>query len=66
MDLKMVPTSPIGVAFSDDQPPISLILDDFSLVGYGPVEHRTARLLRVDISSNWMLIFSTRKEFSVS
>ena len=51
VDLQLMPQAPFTVAFSDDQPPLSLVIDDLSLEGYGDVLHRRTRLLQVNIDS---------------
>lgn len=50
VDLFLEPRVPLFVEFSDDQPPISIIVDDLALNTYGPVDDRTARLLSVGIN----------------
>jgi hypothetical protein len=57
VELTLRPLSPFTVLFSDDQPPFSLIMDDFALEGFGPVLHRRSRLLQVNLDSEigiWM------------
>lgn len=51
VELKMVPSAPLTVLFSDDQPPISIVIDDFAMIGYGAVEQRRTRLFQVDTNS---------------
>ena len=51
MDLQIVPAAPLSALFSDDQPPLSIVLDELALVGSGVVEQRQVRLLQVDTSA---------------
>lgn len=51
IEMKIIPSAPLSVMFSDDQPPISVVVDKLALVGFGAVEGRRTRLLQVDTST---------------
>ena len=51
LDLRMVASAPFVTMFSDDQPPLSVVVDEVALIGYGPIDQRLSRLLQVDINS---------------
>ena len=52
VDLFLRPQSPFYVGFSDDQPPLSIRIDDLALDAYGPVSDRLTRLLSVGIAAD--------------
>jgi len=51
VELAISPMTPFAISFSNDQPPISIIMDDLVLNGYADVMGRRTRLLQVNIDS---------------
>jgi hypothetical protein len=53
LELRMVSSAPLVTMFSDDQPPLSMVVDELALVGYGSIDQRRSRLLQVEIQSEF-------------
>ena len=52
IELLLQAQRPPSVVFDDDQPPVSVELNDFALKVMGPVDHRKVRILQVDMSAD--------------